>query len=81
MELVEGDAAEDEETDGCLPGLELAGSEAAGGPRCTITLQQARIAALDVLNFCLDNQDHCGIRLRATLTQSGLDGFLRCSRA
>jgi hypothetical protein len=58
MELVEENAAEDEETDGCLPGLELAGSEAAGGPRRTITLQQARIAALDVLNFCLDNQDH-----------------------
>ena len=58
MELVEENAAEDEETDGCLPGLELAGSEAAGGPRRTITLQQARFAALDVLNFCLDNQDH-----------------------
>ncbi len=51
-------AAKDEETEGGLPGLELAGSEAAGGPRRTITLQQARFAALDVLNFCLDNQDH-----------------------
>ena len=49
MELVEEDAAEDEETEGCLPGLELAGRR---------TIQQARIAALDVLNFCLDKQDH-----------------------
>ena len=58
VELVEEGTAEDEETDGSLPGLELAGSEAGGGPRRTIRLQQARIAALDVLNFCLDNQDH-----------------------
>jgi hypothetical protein len=58
VEIVEEDAAEDKETDGGLPGLELAGSEVAGGPSSTITLQQARIAPLDVLNFFLDHQDH-----------------------
>ena len=49
---------EDEERDGDIPGIELAVSDAAGGPRRTVTLQQARMAAVDVLDFCLDNQDH-----------------------
>ncbi len=76
-ERVEEEAADDEERDGGIPEIELAVSDAAGGPRRTVTLQQARMAAVDVLNFCLDNQDHASCNSHAEWARR-LCAMLQC---